>query len=80
MILSEYLNTLTKGEVINFAKAAKTSVGYLRLIKTGERKPSIELCKNIEQASENAVTRLDLRPDFFEDMPNLETKTPTEAA
>jgi transcriptional regulator with XRE-family HTH domain len=63
-----------------FAKAANTSVGYLRLIVAGERKPSIELCKNIEQASKNAVTRFDLRPDFFEDIPELKTKTPTEAA
>ncbi len=80
MNLSKFMSNMPKDKKEAFAKAASTSVGYLRLIVAGERKPSIELCKNIEQASENAVTRLDLRPDFFEDMPNLETKTPTEAA
>ncbi|PZO66352.1 MAG: transcriptional regulator [Pseudoxanthomonas suwonensis] len=41
---------------------------YLWQIGAGQRRPSAELAKRIEEATQGAVTRAELRPDIFGDM------------
>lgn len=53
------------------AEKCGTSPEYLWQVATGwrDRKPSIELAKKIEAATDGAVTRQDLRPDVFGEAP-----------
>ncbi len=50
---------------IRLAKKAETDQAYLWQIATGRRKASHKLCKRIEKATRNKITRHDLRPDIY---------------
>ena len=67
MELKAYYQALNAQEKREFAKAVKTSDGYLRHLVEKRRKASPKLCKRIEVASDNKVTRQELRPDIYED-------------
>jgi len=43
-----------------------TSPVYLSQINTGVRRPSLELCERIEKFTNGAITRRDLRPDWYD--------------
>lgn len=46
-----------------FAERAKSTVGYLNLVASGNKNPGETVCMNIEAASEGSVTCEELRPD-----------------
>ena len=46
------------------AQKAGTSVGYLRLLSYGLRRPSAELALRLEYASGGLITASELRPDL----------------
>jgi DNA-binding transcriptional regulator YdaS (Cro superfamily) len=69
--LITYLNSLDKAERAAFAKRCSTSEGYLRKARSSGQKLRWELCLRIEQESNGAVTRKDLRDDWAEVWPEL---------
>ena len=79
MRLYDFLAGLNKEQVKSFAKAAGTTPGYLELLKGQHRQASSDLCKKIEVASKYQVTRIDLRPDFFADLAQVNAQI-TQAA
>lgn len=54
---------MTMAEV---ARAAGTAPAYLTQICIGIRKPSLDFCKRIEDATDGKVTRRHVRPDWFD--------------
>lgn len=58
-----YLNSLPPDSREKLATDCKTSVGYLRKACSAGQKFGAELCVAIEQATDGAVTRQELRPD-----------------
>lgn len=58
-----YLNSLPQNARETLAADCKTSLGYLRKACSAGQKFGAELCVAIEQATDGAVTRKDLRPD-----------------
>lgn len=74
MKLYDYMASLNKEQIKVFAKKAGTTPGYLELLKGNHRQASSDLCKKIEAASSYKVTRFDLRPDFFGDLPKVNKK------
>ena len=46
---------------------AGTNLAYFKQIAYGHRKPSPALARRLEQESEGAMTRRQLRPDIFAD-------------
>lgn len=65
MKLKEYLASLSADEKRALAERAETEVIYLIQIAGGHSQPSPKLANRIEEASQGAVTRHDLRPDIF---------------
>lgn len=74
MELTEYLraNNLTQQQ---FAEQSECSPSAISHICTGRRKPSPTKVFRIEKASGNAVTRYDLRPDIYGEMPKRRKAT-----
>lgn len=71
--LLSYLNSLTVADQNAMAALCKTTVGYLRKSCCVNQKLGAELCVSIEQATDGAVTRKDLRPDDWQKIwPELE--------
>jgi DNA-binding transcriptional regulator YdaS (Cro superfamily) len=61
--LLAYLKTISKDDQASFAGRCGTSVGYIRKACSRKQRIGAEICVAIEQATEGAVTRRDLRPD-----------------
>lgn len=61
MDLKQYLKGRDREE---FAKQIGTTKNYLNLLVCGSRRPSPELAAKIEEASEGAVTRMELLYPF----------------
>jgi DNA-binding transcriptional regulator YdaS (Cro superfamily) len=71
--LRAYLNTLPRGSIVQFAKElgiCKTQLSQLSSCWRG-REPSPAMCVRIEQLSNGAVTRRDLRKDWRDIWPEL---------
>ncbi len=47
------------------AEKSGTTLGYLRLLLSGARKPSHTLAKAIQAATNNQVTKEAMRPDIY---------------
>ena len=62
------LRTMTEAEREALAASVGSSVGYLRLIAGGHRRPSTDLSKKLVSA-EPRLTLHDLRPDVWGDSP-----------
>ncbi|MFL9943692.1 transcriptional regulator [Paraburkholderia graminis] len=69
--LIAYLNSLDKDSRTDFAKRCLTSEGYMRKARSANQKFRCELCVRIEQHSNGAVTRKDLRDDWADVWPEL---------
>ncbi len=63
MDLREYLDSLPRGGVAEFAKRLDISPSYLSQLAAGTTQRSPERCVEIERATNGEVTRRDLRPD-----------------
>lgn len=64
--MQEWLKKATASERDRVAAAAGTSVGYLYQIAGGHRKPSLELSKKLQAATDGDLTMSGLRPDLYE--------------
>lgn len=64
MNLHEFLKPLDALSLDGFAKACETSVGQLKQVAYGHRRPSASLAINIDRESRGAVTCEVLRPDI----------------
>lgn len=69
--LIAYLNSLDKISRADFALRCGTSEGYMRKARSAKQKLRSDLCVRIEQQSNGAVTRRDLRDDWAEVWPEL---------
>jgi DNA-binding transcriptional regulator YdaS (Cro superfamily) len=63
-----YLNSLTPEQQSSFATSVETSIGYLRKAISGGQLLNPATCVKIENNSNLAVTRKDLRPDDWQDI------------
>jgi DNA-binding transcriptional regulator YdaS (Cro superfamily) len=77
MHLRAYLDTLPRGGSTAFASGLGISPVYLLQLAAGQggRKPSPELCVQIERATGGDVTRRDLRDDWRAIWPELERRS-----
>ncbi|KVC81424.1 transcriptional regulator [Burkholderia ubonensis] len=73
--LIDYLNSLAKDDRATFAAQCKTSEGYMRKARSAKQKFRCELCVLIEQHSNGAVKRQDLRDDWADVWPELAKNT-----
>ncbi|MCV4285066.1 transcriptional regulator [Pseudomonas capsici] len=64
MNLHEFLKSLEGEAVPDFASSCGTSVGQLKQIAYGNRRPSASLSINVERESKGQVTCEELRPDI----------------
>lgn len=64
--LRAYLATLTPDAQADYATRAGTTIGYLR--KALSTKPRLDgaLARRLDEESNGAVDRVDLRPDIFD--------------
>jgi len=77
--LRDFLDRLPRGETGAFASRLGISTVYLSQLaaRQGGREPSPGLCVLIEQHTEGAVTRIDLRPnDWWQIWPELAERHP----
>lgn len=72
MDAKSFYEAVGKDEVERVAIAAGTTLDYFRQIMYGNRLPSHRLVKDLEVASGYRMTRHDLRPDIFGEIPNQE--------
>jgi DNA-binding transcriptional regulator YdaS (Cro superfamily) len=77
MDLRTYLKTTTQAA---FAEQLHVTQGTIAHWLAGRVVIPLERCPAIEQATEGAVTRHDLRPDFFGPAPGVEPPDQTPAA
>ena len=61
--------TLTCPILRELARRIGCAKGTLYMIATGHKRAGPKMARAIEQATEGAVTRQDLRPDIFGDLP-----------
>ena len=66
MKLKKYYKRLNAEEKKAFAEKIGASLAYFRHLANGRRNASHKLAKKIEEATERAVTREELRPDIYE--------------
>lgn len=64
MNLQHYLKQHRGQAARDLAQATGTSVGYLREISYGLRRPSAEMALKLERASGGLITARDIRPDL----------------
>ena len=74
----QYLIAVGTKKAAITARAAGTSLGYLRCIAYDNRRPSPEMAKRLEEASDGLMGRADLRPDIWD--ANPKKGRPTAAA
>ena len=61
----QFLNRFGKDEAERVCQEANTTYDYFRQIASGARKPSWRLAGDLECASDQRMTRKELRPDIF---------------
>ena len=66
MNLLDYYQQLKAEQKQRLADEISTSLAYLRHLAHGRRLPGPKMARRIEQATEEQVSRQDLRPDFYE--------------
>lgn len=66
MKLKDYLK-MKHANQAEFAKQLGITQGHLNHIITGKRKPSVKLSKVISIATNNNVSKHELRPDIWEE-------------
>lgn len=76
MDMRTLLRTMTEPEREDFARRADSSLGYLRLIAGGHRRPSTALAKRLVDA-DGRLSLHELRPDVW-DVPTADAG-PTSA-
>lgn len=66
--LRAYLNSLVPADQSAYAKRCGTTIGYLR--KALSKKPKMDgaLCRRLEENSNGAVSRANLRPDIWPEL------------
>lgn len=64
MNIQNYLKQRRGKRASELARAAGTSVGYLRLLSYGLRRPSAEMAMKLEAASQGEISARELRPDI----------------
>lgn len=70
MKLSDYFKT-SRGARLGLADKVGRSPAYLTHVATGFRKASAALAIAIEQATDGAVSRSELRPDLWSDVRSI---------
>jgi len=65
MTLTEYFSTEPRGAKLEMAEHLGITPTWLFLIMTGRKRPSPLLCVRIEEATQQLVTKKELRPDLF---------------
>lgn len=65
MQLSEYFSTEPRGSKVEMAKYLGITATYMSLLIHGKRRPSAPMALSIERATQNLVTRQELRPDLY---------------
>ncbi|MEB0311542.1 YdaS family helix-turn-helix protein [Pseudomonas sp. 10B1] len=78
MNLHEFIKPMEKVSLEAFAAACLTTVGQLKQVAYGNRRPSASLAINIERESSGSVTCEQMRPDV--DWAYLRNTNQTEAA
>ncbi len=63
MTLNEYLKSLTKNEINNFAAKCRTTKGQLKQVALGNRRAGESLAINIERETSGQIRCEELRPD-----------------
>lgn len=66
MNLRDYLDSLPRGGTTELAKKLEISTSFLTQLAAGTSPRSPERCVQIEQVTEGAVTRKELRPDDWQ--------------
>jgi DNA-binding transcriptional regulator YdaS (Cro superfamily) len=66
MNLVEYFKDEPQGAKQEMAEYLGITPTWLGLLLNGSRRPSAELAKKIEDATQGLVTRKELRPDLFD--------------
>lgn len=64
--MKDYWNELSDSEKESLAKSLKTSTDYLRQVFNGYRKVGAVRAIDIENATNGAVKKHELRPDIFD--------------
>lgn len=66
--LRAYLNALSIADQSSYAKSCGTTIGYLR--KALSKKPKMDgaLCRRLDENSNGAVSRANLRPDIWPEL------------
>ncbi|KFK48291.1 hypothetical protein JS87_22375 [Vibrio vulnificus] len=62
----KYWNEMNVCEKKNLASMVNSTVGYLRLVMSGHKKPSASLAKRLDEQTNGVVKKTRLRPDIFE--------------
>ena len=65
MTLSEYFSTEPRGAKLEMAEHLGITPTWLSLLMSGRKRASPLLCVKIEEATQQLVTRKELRPDLF---------------
>ena len=64
MTLSEYFSTEPRGAKLEMAEHLGITPTWLSLLMSGRKRASPLLCVKIEEATQQLVTRKELRPTF----------------
>ncbi len=64
-MIKNYWDALTKPEQSALAKKVGSSTGYLRLVFNGYKKAGFLLAQRLEEETDGAVTKDQLRPDIY---------------
>lgn len=67
--LRQYLKTLSVDEQADFAARAGTTIGYLRKAMSVEQRFGGLLARRLDEESQGAVSRFELRDDIFGSAP-----------
>jgi len=67
--LRQYLKTLSPSEQAEYASRAGTSIGYLRKALSVEQRLGGLLARRLDEESNGAVSRFELRDDIFGSAP-----------
>jgi len=65
MTLTEYFSTEPRGAKLEMAEHLGITPTWLSLLMSGKKKASPLLCVRIEEATQQLVSKKDLRPDLF---------------
>ena len=65
MTLTEYFSTEPRGAKLEMAEHLGITPTWLSLLMSGRKRASPLLCVKIEEATQQLVTKKELRPDLF---------------